>query len=77
MSPLDVAIVFRCEHLHVHALLMIGAVVVHDVQHRDLVMRGGPQDSGRVVQIAVALNVDGQAAVFLVRQRRTDGSGRP
>ncbi len=58
--------------LDVHALLMIGAIVVHDAEQRDLVMRGGPQDAGRVVQIAVALDVDGQAAVFAVGQRRAD-----
>ena len=33
-------------------------------------MRGGPQHAGRVVEIAVGLDVDGQAAVLAVRQRR-------
>ena len=35
-------------------------------------MRGGPQDTGCIVQIAVALNVDAQAAVLPVGERRAD-----
>ena len=65
-----------CHDLHVHQLLMIGAVIVHDVQQRNLVMRRGPQDAGSVVQIAVALDVHAQASVLLVRQRCADGGRR-
>src|SRR5436190_22797696 len=49
---------------------MIRTVVVHHVQHRDLVMRRGPQHSGSVVQIAVALNVNGQSSMLLVGESR-------
>ena len=56
--------------LHVHQLLMIRAIVVHDVQHRNAMMRGRPENAGGVVQIAVALDVDADAAVLLVGQRR-------
>src|ERR1035438_1993748 len=35
----------------------------------------GPQDSGGVVQIAIALDADGQAGVFLIRQGRAYGGG--
>ena len=53
-----------------HHFLVIAAVVVHDGQQRDAMMRGGPQHAGRVVQIAVGLDVDGQAAMLAIRQRR-------
>ena len=39
-------------------------------------MRRGPQNSRRVHQVAVALNVDGQAAVLAVGQRRAHGRWR-
>ena len=41
-----------------------------------MVVRGGPQHAGRVVQIAVALNVDGQPAVLAVGERGADRGGR-
>ena len=49
---------------------------MHHVQHRDLVMRRGPQHSGRVVQIAVALNIDGQASMLFVGESRAYRGGR-
>ena len=39
-------------------------------------MRGGPQHAGRVVQIAVALDVDGQPAVLAIGERRAHGGRR-
>src|SRR5260370_18564132 len=45
---------------------MIGAVVVHHREQRDLVMGRGPQHSRSVVQVAVALNADRQPAVLLI-----------
>ena len=44
--------------LHVHDLLMITAVVPHDREHRDLVMRRGPQRAGSIHRVAVVLDVD-------------------
>src|ERR1700730_10294421 len=44
--------------LHLHDLLMISTVVMHDVQDRNVVMRGCPQDAWGIHQIAVVLNVD-------------------
>src|SRR6186997_707734 len=38
---------------------------------------GRPQHAGRVVQIAIRLNVDRQAAVLLVRERGAHGGWRP
>ena len=69
-ARVDVAIGASGHGRDEHDLLMIAAVVVHDGEQRDLVMRRGPQHAGSVVQIAVVLDVDGQAAVFLVGQRR-------
>src|SRR5579871_3743237 len=66
----NVAAMAVSHDLHLHHFLVVGAIVVHDVQHGNLVMRGGPQNSGREHQIAVALDVDGQAAIFAVGQRR-------
>ena len=59
--------------LDVHDFLVIGAVVVHHRQQRNPVMRRGPQDAGRVHQIAVGLDADDEASVLLVRERRADG----
>src|SRR5215467_10424403 len=39
-------------------------------------MRGGPQDAGSIIEIAVALDIDGQAAVLLVGQSGADSRGR-
>ena len=41
--------------LQMHHLLEVAAVVVHDEEHRDLVLGGGPQHARRVHEIAVAL----------------------
>src|ERR1700682_4295421 len=52
---------------------MIAAVVVHDGEQWNLVMGGSPQNGGSVIEIAIALDVDRQAAVLLVGQRRAHG----
>ncbi len=43
---LDAAAAAVGHRLQVHELLMIGAVVVHDVEHRDAVVRRRPQRAG-------------------------------
>jgi len=63
-------------NLHLHHLLMIGAIVVHDGEQRNAVMRGGPENSRRVHQIAVALDVHRQAAVLAVRESRANRGWR-
>ena len=40
------------------------------VSKRDAVMRRRPQHAGRVVEVAIALNVHRQAAMLAIRQRR-------
>src|SRR5260221_9069414 len=62
--------------LHLHHLLMIGAIVVHDGQQRNAVMRRGPQNAGCVHQVPVALDVHGNAAVLFVGQGRADRGRR-
>src|SRR5258708_17814199 len=54
---------------------MIGAVVVHHRQQRDLVMGRGPQHSRSVVQVAVALNAYRQPAMLLISEGCAHGSG--
>ncbi len=70
MLSIDAAIGTRGHVREIHRLLMIGAVVVHDGQQRDAVMRRRPQHARRVVQVAVALNIHRQAAMLAIRQRR-------
>ena len=63
--------------LHVHDLLVIGAVVVHDAQQRNLVMRRGPQHAGRVHQVAVGLDADREAAVLAFASAAPTDAGAP
>ena len=46
----DAALVPVGHALNVHDLLMIGAVVVHDEEQRDLVVRRRPQDPGAYIR---------------------------
>ena len=70
LRAIHAAIVLVRHALHLHHFLMIGAVVVHDAQQRNAVMRGGPQDSRRIHQVAVALDVDREPAMLAIGQRR-------
>src|SRR5271166_459795 len=76
LGAIDSAAVAIGHDLHLHDLLMIGAIVVHDRQERNAMMRGGPQNSGSVHQVAVALDIHGQPAVLAVRQGRADRGRR-
>src|SRR5262245_62019304 len=59
-----------------HQFLMPRAIVVHDGEHRQLVMHGSPQNTGSVIEIAIGLNVDDNAAAALRRQCCSDRGGR-
>jgi hypothetical protein len=50
-------------------VVVIGTVVVHDDQQRDLVFRRHPQRAGVVHQVAVGLEIDDQPAIAFVRER--------
>src|SRR4029079_9071317 len=67
VGAVDAAVLFGGYHLDVHAFLVVGAVVVDHVQERDFVMRGGPEDAGGIIQIAIGIDVYSQAAVFAIR----------
>ena len=56
----------------VHVFLVIGAVVLHDIEDRNLVMRGGPQRAGIEHEVAVAAERHREAAVLLVGKRRAE-----
>ena len=51
---------------------MVGAVVLHDVEDRDLVVRRRPHRARAEHEVAVAAERDGEAAVLLVGERRAD-----
>ena len=51
-------------------VVVVGPVVVHHHQHRDPVFRGDPQCARVEHQVAVGLNVDHQAFLVPVRERR-------
>src|SRR5579884_3265466 len=55
-------------------VVVIGAVVVHDDEQRDLVFRGDPQRAGVVHQVAVGLQIDDQPAGALMGERNTERS---
>ena len=75
-GAIDAAIVPVGHDLHLHHFLMIGAVVVHHGEQRNVVMRRGPQNSGGIHQIAVILDIHREAAVFPVGERRAHRGGR-
>src|SRR5882757_1746054 len=56
--------------LDVHEFLMVAAIVVHDAEKRDLVVRRGPQNPGGVHQVPIALDGNSEAAVFFVGEGR-------
>src|SRR5580700_4343535 len=72
VSAVHAAVGAVAHQLDLHQFLMIAAVVVHDGEKRDLVVARGPEDAGGVVEVAVALDIDTEAPVFLIGQRSTD-----
>src|SRR5882762_2089681 len=56
--------------LNMHELLVVTAIVVHDAEQRNLVVRGGPQNPGGVHQVSIALDGNGEAAVFFIGEGR-------
>ena len=67
-GTLDPALMPAGHALYVHRLFVIGAVVVHDAQKRNAMMRRGPQHGRDKQKIAVVLNIDAEPAVFAVCQ---------
>ena len=54
--------------LHLHPLLVIPAVVVNEIEQRDLMERRGPQRAGSHQEISIATDHDGKSAMLLVRE---------
>ena len=75
-AVIHAAIVQARHLLQMHHFLMISAVVVHDHQQRNFVVRRGPKRARRVHQIAVALDGDGDDALVAIGECRADGSRR-
>src|SRR5271157_2645864 len=57
-----------------HALLMIRAVVVHNIEHRDPMMGRRPKRTWYKQEVAVAADGDGQPPIFLVCECSTKRS---
>jgi len=58
--------------LQMHGFLLVATVIVHDEQQRNVVMRGSPQGTRRVHQIAVRLESQGQQTLLAIGQRGAD-----
>src|ERR1700722_8524249 len=69
---LDAAAVPRGHRHEIHVLLMISAIVMDDVKHRNLVMRRRPQRAWIKHEVAVAAEGNREAARLLVGERRTE-----
>src|SRR5690242_20254442 len=74
MSAIGSAAANSAHVLHEHQFLMPSAVVMHDCQHRQLVMDGRPEHAGSVIEIAVALNIDDDAIAALCGERSSHRS---
>src|SRR5256714_295791 len=53
-------------------VVVVRAVVVHDQEHRELLVRDRPERSGVEQEIPVGLDVDDELAVAAVRERHAD-----
>src|SRR5207248_10247128 len=74
VPPIGSAAADAVHVLDEHQFLMPCAIVMHDGEHRELVMGRRPEDTRRVVEIAVALNIDHNSIAALRSQRSTDTS---
>ncbi len=54
------------DHLHLHHFHVIGAVVMHDVEQRDALVRGGPKDARPEHEVTVTDDAHTEAAILLV-----------
>src|SRR5438105_1817940 len=75
MSSIPAAAANAAHVLDEHEFLMPCTIVMHDGQHRKLVMDGRPKHTGRVVEITITLDIDHDAIAALCRQRSADGCG--
>ena len=75
MHAVDAALPAVGNRLQLHDLRVIAAVVVHDVEKRNALVRGGPENAGAEHQIAVADEADAEAAVLLIGERGAEVAG--
>src|ERR1700746_154174 len=71
----DAAIMAQRHPLNMHDFLVVSAVIMHDTEERNRMVRGGPEHTGCVHQIAVILNRNAQATILFVRQCCSHSSG--
>ena len=67
----------RGHFLQMHDLLVIGAIVVHHHQQRDLMVRRGPERARCVHQIAVAFDRDGKIPLSRLASAAPTAAGAP
>src|ERR1700737_5092130 len=70
MRILDAALAPIGHALKMHDLLMVGAVVPHDGEHRNLMMRRRPERAWGIHGVAVVLDVDAKALVRCAMRER-------
>ena len=76
VGAIDTALPFGRHHLDEHDFLVVGAVVMNQVQQRNAVMCRRPQCAWGEQQVAVAADRYGQSPVPAMRERGTDaGAG--
>jgi hypothetical protein len=66
LRALEAAVTAVGHELHGHDLLVIRAIVVHQIENRNLMMRGRPQHAVGHHEIAIGLNANAQPPVLLV-----------
>src|SRR5207247_10386160 len=77
MRILDAALAPVRHALKMHDLLMVGAVVPHDGEHRNLMMRRRPERARRIHGVAVVLDIDAEPLVrFTMRERGAHRRGQ-
>jgi len=75
LGAVDATAVAIGHDLYLHDFLMIGAVVMHYAKKGNAMVRCGPENARGIHQIAIALNVDREAAIFAVGERGADSGG--
>src|SRR5947207_1922491 len=70
--PRGAPLITICHSLQVHQFLVIRAIVPHDEEQWNRMMRRSPESAWRVHHVAVVLHFDDETAVFAMRKGGTD-----
>ena len=75
MRVLDATHTTPAHHLQIHDLLVIGTIVVHDVEDRDTMMGRRPQCPQCVHEITITLYRDTHPPILAVGKRSAERTG--